>query len=68
MARLVKHEKNAPYRIEEGQAQFPISICACGLSKNKSYCDGSLKKTRDEEANEGYVYDDQGRVMVRTEY
>lgn len=68
MPRLVKHEKNAPYKIDEGQAKFPIWICACGLSKNKPYCDGSHKKTRDEETDGVYVYDDQGRVKVRTEY
>lgn len=68
MPRLVKHEKNAPYRIEEGQAKFPIAVCACGLSKNKPYCDGSHKKARDEEPNQLYVYDDQGRVKVSTEY
>jgi len=38
------------------------------LSKNKPYCDGSHKKTRDEAADAVYVYDDQGRVQVPTEY
>ncbi|MGE5850352.1 MAG: CDGSH iron-sulfur domain-containing protein, partial [Candidatus Methylomirabilota bacterium] len=41
MARLVKHEKNAPYKLEEGQVKFPIWLCACGLSKNKPFCDSS---------------------------
>ncbi len=68
MARLVKHDKNAPYKIEEGQVKFPIWLCACGLSKNKPFCDSSHKKTRDEEADGVYVYDDQGRVKVKTEY
>ena len=68
MARLVKHEKNAPYKIEEGQVKFPIWLCACGLSKNKPFCDSSNKKVRDEEPDGVYVYDDQGRVKVKTEY
>lgn len=68
MPRLVKHDLNAPYKIEEGQVKFPIWICGCGLSKNKPYCDGTHKKTRDEAADAVYVYDEQGRVKVGTEY
>ncbi len=68
MARLVKHDKNAPYRIDEGQAKFPIWICACGLSKTKPFCDGTHKKTRDEAPDGTYVYDEQGRVRIGTEY
>jgi len=68
MPRLVKHERSAPYRIDEGQAKFPIWICGCGLSKNKPYCDGSHKKSRDEATDGVYVYDNQGRVKVETEY
>jgi len=66
MARLVKHEKNAPYEIAEG-AKLPLYICACGLSGNKPFCDGTHKKTRDEGA-EVYVYDDNGRVRVTNAY
>ena len=68
MPRLVKHERNGPYRIDEGQVKFPIWICGCGLSKNKPYCDGSHKKTRDEAPDGVYAYDEQGRVKVPTEY
>lgn len=67
MARLVKHEKNAPYEVPEG-TELPIYICACGLSKNKPFCDGSHKKTRDETAGEVYVYDESSRVKVGKEY
>jgi len=67
MARLVKHDKNAPYEVPEG-TELPLYICGCGLSKNKPFCDGSHKKTRDEAAGDLYLYDDKGRVKIATEY
>jgi CDGSH-type Zn-finger protein len=47
-----------PYLIKEGK--FPMAICGCGLSANKPYCDGSHRKTRDEEAEKLYKYDESG--------
>jgi CDGSH iron-sulfur domain-containing protein 3 len=67
MARLVKHEKNGPYEVPEG-TELPLWICGCGLSKNKPFCDGSHKKTRDEAPDELYTYDDQGRVPIVKQY
>ncbi len=67
MPRLVKHEKNAPYEIPEG-TELPVWICGCGLSKNKPFCDGSHKKTRDEDPAELYAYDDSGRVKITKQY
>lgn len=67
MARLVKHERNTPYEIPEGN-ELPVYICACGLSKNKPFCDGSHKRTRDEKADATYAYDEAGRVQVNKEY
>jgi len=67
MARLVRHDKNAPYEVPEG-TELPLYICACGLSKNKPFCDGSHKKTRDEAAGDVYLYDDKGRAKIATEY
>ena len=40
MARLVKHDAQAPYEIPEG-TELPVWICGCGLSKNKPFCDGT---------------------------
>ncbi|MGH7949653.1 MAG: CDGSH iron-sulfur domain-containing protein [Candidatus Binataceae bacterium] len=67
MARMVRHERNNPYEVPEG-TELPIYICACGLSKNKPFCDGTHKKTRDEEAGQVYAYDENGRVKVITQY
>jgi CDGSH-type Zn-finger protein len=64
---MVRHERNSPYEVPEG-TELPIYICACGLSKNKPFCDGSHKKTRDEEAGAAYMYDENGRVKVVNQY
>jgi CDGSH-type Zn-finger protein len=63
MARVVKHDAQAPYEIPAG-TELPIYICGCGLSKNKPYCDGSHKKTRAEAAGEVYEYDENGAARL----
>jgi CDGSH iron-sulfur domain-containing protein 3 len=67
MPRLIRHDLNHPYEIPEG-TELPLYICGCGLSKNKPFCDGSHKKTRDEEAADTYIYDDTGRARVVKQY
>jgi CDGSH-type Zn-finger protein len=64
MARICTLDKNGPYEIAEG-TELPVYICACGLSKNKPFCDGSHKKTRDENPSDIYRYDDSGRTLVK---
>ncbi|MGH7906700.1 MAG: CDGSH iron-sulfur domain-containing protein [Candidatus Binataceae bacterium] len=67
MARLIRHDRNGPYEIP-ANSELPAYICGCGLSKNKPFCDGSHKKTRDENSGETYLYDESGRIRVNSEY
>ena len=54
MARLVRFVATGPVKIEPSDK--PLFICACGLSKNFPYCDGSHKPTRTEEPGKLYAY------------
>ncbi|WP_393971351.1 CDGSH iron-sulfur domain-containing protein [Oxyplasma meridianum] len=66
MARIVLHEKNRPYVVKVGDQE--LHLCACGLSGNKPYCDGTHKRTLDEEENTIYMYDKAGRTKLETFY
>ena len=41
--------------------------CACGLSKNQPFCDGSHKLTKPEEAGKLYWYDEAGKRHESTD-
>ena len=66
MARIVLHERNRPYIVKAGDQE--LHLCACGLSENKPYCDGTHKRTLDEEENTTYMYDKTGRTKLETFY
>lgn len=68
VARVVRLDRSRPFLIQVGGQN--LAICACGLSKNKPYCDGTHKITRDEEPEKLYAYDEQrnrSAVQVKDE-
>ena len=52
--------KSAQGPLEIPPQDKSVWICMCGLSANQPYCDGSHKRTRDEEDGKTYAYDATG--------
>jgi CDGSH-type Zn-finger protein len=56
MPRIVKRYRQEPFEITiGGETQY---ICACGLSGNLPYCDGTHEHTADEDPEKLYWYDE----------
>ena len=62
MARLVRHEATEPYEVKIGDQS--VWVCACGLSQDLPFCDGTHGTVASEEPGKCYLYDRGRRKVV----
>ncbi|WIV66294.1 CDGSH iron-sulfur domain-containing protein [Natrialbaceae archaeon AArc-T1-2] len=60
MSRLVEHDAQGPRKLTEDDIdpeKGDVAICQCGLADSYPFCDGSHRRTEDEDADAVYDYD-----------
>jgi CDGSH-type Zn-finger protein len=67
MAREVTHTERGPHRLtpdDIDEKYGDVAICQCGLSADRPFCDGSHRRTEDEDEGVLYRYVDGERQVV----
>ncbi|MFP8951375.1 CDGSH iron-sulfur domain-containing protein [Natrialbaceae archaeon A-arb3/5] len=67
MARLVELDATGPRKLDSDDIddeKGDVAVCQCGLSDSFPFCDGSHRRTADEDDGTTYVYEDGERAEL----
>ncbi len=62
MARLIRQDATGPVRIDPQDK--PVFVCACGLTRNFPFYDGSHKHCKNESPDTLYTYDPKTHTIL----